>query len=200
MNYLKPTKINKWSKQLLLSLSCLGALLISSCNNDDTKTEAEPILQKVGFSAATADGSHFSIEANDEVTLYIDDEGSAAKYYTDSDRKRRKTFPDNGQKFTFKTDDDGSIVIDGGFYLASAAGDGQAYTLKRLDIDKGGDGRIEYILNEDYPFKVITGKTNAITPTVVDKIEGEVKKKPRYAAIKDAIFRNYLKRNIAECF
>ena len=197
MKNLKQSKMNKFSKQLVLGLSCIGILSAASCDNDHNETREAPILEKVGFPSATvsnagldSDGSTITFAAGDKIKLYIvegDATGTkAATYYTDDDRQTGITFKqdntstddeDETTVLTFKADD-GSIAIEKGFYLASATGDGKAYTLKQFDIIENGKTQAKYVLKGDYPFKVKTGAQNSIAPVVVDLIAPSVTGRP----------------------
>ncbi len=153
--------------KLIIGLSCLGVFLMTSCDNEHSDKIALP-LEKVNFSAHGSNGD-LTLAKDDKVTLYINHGGSAAKYYTDSDRSGKgKTFPATGQEFTLGCN--GSI--EGGFYLT--ADTGKPYTLKKFDINKKADPKINYVLKEDLSFKVKTGQTNTIKVVVVDKKEASV--------------------------
>jgi len=146
LNILKQSKINKFSYQLVLGLSCMGILSVVSCDNDKTKTEVTPILQKVSFSASNTNGGEgITLSDYSKVKLLIttDEAGKAPAHYYEG--KTEKTFDANGTELTIEGD---AVSI----HLESGTAEGKTYYVRQFDLD--AEGKTSYRLADVVSFKL----------------------------------------------
>lgn len=165
LNQLKHRAINKFT----MGLYCLGILSAVSCDNEKTKTEVMPTLQKVNFAASTDPGKK-SITLSDysTVKLFIttDDIGSKpAHYYVGINEK---TFEKGGTKFTIEKD---ALSI----YLKSASGEDKKYYVQQFDMDAKGKAsyRLAKVISFNLKDKEESKSVNLALVENKTKVEGE---------------------------
>lgn len=178
----KMKKINKFSKQLILGLSCLGALSVVSCdNNEQTEKITTPTLEKVNFSATVGSGVDIKFSAGDVVTLKMLDSSNPAKYYTTPEIPYSGTGGTEITDLKLTLDANGKVTAIGGntskkdFYLESSSSPGKEYKITKFDITEKGKNKASYVLKEEQTVYLVTESTTGFTESIaVLKNEGSV--------------------------
>lgn len=163
LNQLKHRAINKFT----MSLYFISILSAVSCDNDKTKAEVTPTLQKVSFSASSGTEG-IALSDYQTVKLFItnDEAGKTPANYYEGTTK--KTFEAGGSEFTIK---DGLISI----HLESAAYQGKAHYVQQFDMN--AQSKTSYCLKAPVSFKLKdTDDSKSVILVLVENktiVEGE---------------------------